>query len=198
MRRLFFILTAGLVLYAPSWAHGAEEHAAEETPGLFAGGIWTSVWTLIVFFVLIWALGKFVWRPLLEALKKREDRIRQDLNMAREERESAKQLADDLKKQLDDAHATAQELLKETNAESDKIREKIIAQAYNDAMETVRDARLQIEQAKQQAMKELYDETVNIARDLSEKILQREVNPEDHRLIIEQGLKEIDVREGNQ
>jgi F-type H+-transporting ATPase subunit b len=197
MCRLLYILAGSLVLAAQSWAQAAEEHAAEE-PGLFAGGIWTSIWTIVVFFALILTLGKFAWKPLLEALKKREDRIRTDINDARKEREEAQQFATDLKKQLADAQGKAQELLTEANTESEKIREKIIAQAYNDAMETVRDARLQIEQAKKQAMKDLYDQTVNIARDISEKILQREINPEDHRLLIEQGLKEIDVREGNQ
>jgi F-type H+-transporting ATPase subunit b len=189
------MITGLLLLWNQTLVQAAEEQAGEE-PGLFSGGIWTSIWTLLVFIILIAILKKVAWGPLLDALRKREDRIRMDISAAREEREKAEQYMADLKNQLAQAQVKAQELLTEAGAESEKIREKIIAQAYNDAMETVRDARLQIEQAKQQAMKEIYDQTVNVARELAEKILQREVNPEDHRLLIQQGLKEIDVREG--
>ena len=37
-------------------------------PGLF-------IWTILTFLVLLWALAKFAWRPLLAALEERQQTI---------------------------------------------------------------------------------------------------------------------------
>ena len=44
-------------------------------PGLF-------VWTIITFLLLLTALAKFAWKPLLNILKEREDFIKSSLNDA--------------------------------------------------------------------------------------------------------------------
>jgi len=41
-------------------------------PGLF-------IWTIVTFLVLLALLAKFAWRPLLEALESRQERIRKSL-----------------------------------------------------------------------------------------------------------------------
>jgi F-type H+-transporting ATPase subunit b len=199
MSRLKYILTGLAVIGCQSvaMAQVEAEHAAEE-PGLFAGGLWTSFWTLVVFVILLIALSKFAWKPLLAALKKREDSIRDDLASAKRDREDAEKSLLDLKQQLTEAEAKAQAFLKQSTIDSEKIRDAIIAQAQAEVTETLKDARLQLVQAKHQAMKELYAQTVELAGGLAGKILQREVNEEDHRILIEQGLHELDLNEGEQ
>ena len=41
-------------------------------PGLY-------IWTILVFVILVTLLGKFAWRPLLDALEARQEAIRQSL-----------------------------------------------------------------------------------------------------------------------
>ena len=195
MIRLKLFLTGLAVAAFQTAAWAGESEGAEETPGLFSGGLWTSFWTLVVFFVLLIVLGKVAWKPLVAALKKREDRIRDDLTSARQNREETEKKLAELKQQLADADMKARELISQTMAESESIRERIIAGAQAEVTETLKDARIQLEHAKRQAMKELYAETVSLAGQLAGKILQREVNAEDHRQLIEQGLKELDVNE---
>ena len=45
-------------------------------PGLY-------IWTILVFLVLVALLGKFAWKPLLEALDNRQESIRKALDDAR-------------------------------------------------------------------------------------------------------------------
>ena len=46
-------------------------------PGLY-------IWTIVTFLVLVAALAKFAWRPLLEALEHRQESIRKSLDDALE------------------------------------------------------------------------------------------------------------------
>ena len=46
-------------------------------PGLY-------IWTIAVFLLLVAALAKFAWRPLLAGLKSREDAIRKSLDDAQQ------------------------------------------------------------------------------------------------------------------
>ena len=199
MSRLKFILTGLMVFCCQSVAVGEavteSEHLAEETSGLFAGGMWTAFWSLLVFIVLLIALGKFAWKPLLAALKKREDSIRDDLSSAKLKRTEAEKSLEDLKRQLAAVDEKSKAILKESKEEADKIREMIIAQAQAEVTETLQDARVQLDQAKREAMKELYAESVSLAGELAAKILRREVNNEDHRLLIEDGLNELNSEE---
>ncbi len=48
-------------------------------PGLF-------VWTIITFLILLTLLSKFAWKPLLNALEKREDEITNSLENAEKAR----------------------------------------------------------------------------------------------------------------
>ena len=50
-------------------------------PGLF-------VWTIITFLILLTLLSKFAWKPLLNALEKREDEITNSLENAEKARKA--------------------------------------------------------------------------------------------------------------
>ena len=50
------------------------------------------VWTVATFVVLVLVLSKFAWKPLLQSLKDREDKIRQALDMAEKARADAAEL----------------------------------------------------------------------------------------------------------
>ena len=54
-------------------------------PGLY-------VWTILTFLVLLALLAKFAWRPLLEALERRQESIRKSLDDARQARQEVEQL----------------------------------------------------------------------------------------------------------
>ena len=74
-------------LAALLWASPA--FAAEEGGKLspFAGDIGNALWTLVVFGLVVFILGKFAWGPLLSALQERENFIADALGAAKRDRE---------------------------------------------------------------------------------------------------------------
>jgi F-type H+-transporting ATPase subunit b len=161
-------------------------------PSIFGGSIATAIWQVVIFIVLLVVLGKFAWKPLIEVLSKREDRIRDDLIKAKTERENAERLLADYQKQLADAQVKAEEILKKSIVEAEHGREKILQTAQEQARHSIEQARQQIDLATSHAIKDLYAHSADIASELAAKILQREVNSEDHRVLIEHALKQLE------
>jgi len=193
MRRLY-IMMAGVTLWMTEQVCQAAEHGGEEPPGLFSGSIWTSIWTLVIFLLLLMVLGRFAWKPILQALKNREDRIREDLQTAKMDREQAEKVLADYKQQLAKSQAQAEELLKQASVQAERAREEILTHGQEQARAMVEQAKQQIDQAKVQALKDLYAKSAELAGDLASKILQREVNTEDHRILIQQGLDKLEKK----
>ncbi len=196
MSRLYSLLIgAGLILVnACTVCLGSGGEAAEAEPSVFGGSIATSIFTLVIFILLLIILGKYAWKPLLHALKNREDRIRHDIEAAKTERLEAEKLLTEYKQQLAQAQADAQEVIKKSSIEAEHMKEQILAHGQEQAKHAIDQARQQIEQAKNQAVKELFAKSAELAGELAAKILQREVNSEDHRVLIQQGLDDLNKR----
>ncbi|MEL7342356.1 MAG: F0F1 ATP synthase subunit B, partial [Bacteroidota bacterium] len=86
-------------------------------PGLF-------LWTTIIFLTFFFILRRFAWKPIINALDKRE----QDIANALGEAEKARQAIDDLKAQNEDARKKAMEerneILKTANELADRIKKE--------------------------------------------------------------------------
>ena len=52
----------------------------------------TIFWTVVTFGALLFVLGRFAWRPLLNALSERETSIQESIERARKDRQEAESL----------------------------------------------------------------------------------------------------------
>ena len=78
-------VVAALMAALPAFA---EEHA-ESAGGPFEGNFGVALWTLIIFGIVVFVLGKFAWGPILGGLQAREKFIRESLESAKRDREAA-------------------------------------------------------------------------------------------------------------
>ncbi len=168
--------------------------SAEETPSLFAGDVYTSIVTLLIFSLLLLVLRKYAWKPMMEAINKRESQIRDAISEAQREKQHADELLEEYKQLLQAAELEAEELIKETQLKAKKMQEEILEHARGQAKEIIEQAGKRIEEAETEAVRRIYDSSVDIGVEIAAKILQREVNAEDHRILIQQGLDELKVK----
>ena len=66
-------------LAAPAFAAEAAEHGEAGGGGPFAGDIGNALWTLLIFGLVVFILGRFAWGPILKGLQSREDFIRESI-----------------------------------------------------------------------------------------------------------------------
>lgn len=198
MRRFLSTLAAAWLLpLAASAAEqvSAEVHGAgEAAPSLFAGDAGVAIWTVLIFLLVVFILGRYAWKPLLSSLQAREDFIRDSLQKAREEREQAERRLAEYEEKLAAARAEATALVEEGRRDAEAVKAKIEATARDEGDKLMARARREIELARDQAVKDLHTTTARLATDLATKVLEREIRAEDHERLLADSLRELGER----
>lgn len=150
------------------------------------------IWTTVTFIILLVLLRKFAWKPILGAVKSREESIENALQSAAKAREEMEQLKSDNEKILREARVERDEMLKDAR----EMKENIISDAKNSAKseadKIIDQAREQIENEKMRAVTELKNMVGQMSIDIAEKILRRELdNKEKQQQLVENQLKDF-------
>ena len=145
-------------------------------------------WTTVSFAILYFILAKFAWKPILGAVKEREESIKDALSAAAKAKEEMVNLKADNEKILNEAKLQRESLLKEAR----EIKSKIIADAESEATEKanklVEAAKTAIENEKSAAMKELQNTVVDLSLNIAEKLLSKELENKEKQLENIQGI----------
>ncbi len=155
-------------------------------------GLGLIVWMTITFSIVLFILSKFAWKPILAAIKEREDSINNALNSAEDARKQMDALKADNEKLLNQARAERELMLKEAS----EMKENIIAQAKRSADEEGRKiiakANEAIESAKLNAMNELKTQVAVLSVDLAEKVLRKKMEDRSQQeAFVNENLKSI-------
>ena len=164
--------------------------------GLYDINTGLSVWTLIVFGILIFLLGKFAWGPILGAVEAREQGIQSALDKAAESNAEAAKLLAEHKEQLADARRQASELINEGKAAGQTVREEIEEKARAEAQAIVERARSEIVRERDAALDALRRESVELALAAATRLMQEKLDQDKDRALVERYLSEMDGSRG--
>ena len=174
-------------LAAPSLAAG---EGGENN--IFAGDVGNVLWTLVIFFLVLFFLGKYAWGPLLDSLKAREDFIRESLETAKRDRDRAEARLKEYDDKLTEARAEATAIVEEGRRDAEVARQRIEEEARAEAEKMIERAKREISIAKETAVKDLYTLSGRLATDIAVRIVRREIKPEDHERLIEESISELE------
>src|SRR5438874_9522533 len=108
-------------------------------PGLF-------IWTILTFLVLVGLLTKFAWRPLLEALERRQKTIAQALQDAQHARHELERLQRESQQMLQAARNEADAIISRSRSDAEALREELKQKSRAEAATIVKNAERQIQQ----------------------------------------------------
>ena len=144
--------------------------------GLVTPNPGTIVWMLIIFGIVLFILRKFAWKPILNALKDREESIAQALSSAEEAKKEVAGLKADNDRIIAEARQEKNIILKEAK----EIKDKIIAEAKEKAIEetskSVLLAKQQIEAEKTAAINDLKRQVAELSVMIAEKVIRKELS----------------------
>ena len=149
------------------------------------------VWTIVTFVLLVLILRKFAWKPLLEALKKREEHVRSSIERAEQAKQEAERILEENRKQLASAEAEAHRILNEGRALGDKLKNEMVEQANQQSRRMVEQAKQEIERDKEAALSQLRSEVANLAIKAAEKILDETLDENRQRKLVDAYLKQL-------
>lgn len=162
-----------------------------ESPSIFAGDLGNIIWSLITFIAVLVVLGKFAWKPILGALQKREDFIRDSLEEARRDREQAEARLQQYTRKLEAAKEEASAIVEEGRRDAEAVKKKLEEDAKSEADAMIARARREIGIATDTAVKQLYDMAAELATGVASKVIRKELDPKEHDRLIAESIDEL-------
>lgn len=132
-------------------------------------------WMLVSFSIVLFVLRKFAWKPILKALKDRENSIRDALTSADEAKKEMESLKADNEKIIIEAKKERDNLI----SEAKDIKESIISEAKKsasvEAHKITESAKQQIEAEKQSAIEDMKKQIAELSVQIAEKLLNQKL-----------------------
>ncbi len=147
------------------------------------------VWTWITFILVLVLLSKLALKPILNAVDKREQSIRDDLKAAQQQRDEAQALLDQHKKMMADAESEARKLFQDSKSLAEKARQELLDNAQQESKQLLEKAKLEIEQQKNSALASLKAEVADLAVGAAEKILLANLDADRQKAVVDEYLK---------
>ena len=114
----------------------------------------TLIFALINFFILLFCLKKFLYKPLFNMLDERAATIAKNVDDAEQARDEANALKAEYEASLKEAQTKAQEIIQNANKLGEETRAEIVAKAREEAARASEKAREEINREKEQALKD--------------------------------------------
>jgi len=156
-------------------------------PGLF-------IWTILTFLVLVALLARFAWRPLLQALERRQAAIAKSLDDAQYARQELERLNRESAQIMQQARVDAEAVVSRSRSDAEVLREELKQKSRAEAAAIVKNAERQIQLETARAVQQIRSETIDLSVTIASKILRRQVSKEDHEGLIEETLKQVEAR----
>lgn len=138
-------------------------------PGLF-------FWSVLIFLVFWFLVGKFAFKPIANALHEREKNIQDSLDQAKLAQEKMEQLNSDNEKLLQKAREERGKLLAEAKEMHNKIVNDAKEHAKVEANKIVAKAKAEIETEKEAAFADLKNKVGSMALVIAEQVLEKNLS----------------------
>ena len=153
-------------------------------PGLF-------IWTILTFLVLLTALAKFAWGPLLQALAAREETIRKSLADAEKARTELERLSHESEAIIRKARVDAEQIVAASRADAERLRSELREKARSEADGIIKNAERQIQLETARALEQIRNEAADLSVAIASKLIQKNITREDNERLIEDALKQL-------
>ena len=158
-----------------------------------AGGL--MFWTLVIFLILFAILGKLVFPKITAAVEAREKALEEAIEGAKRDREEAARILAEQQKGIEAARVEAQKIIVEGRQAGEKVRATMIEETHQQQQAMLERARREIEMEKEKAIAELRREAIELAIAGASKVIEKNLDDQSNRKIVESFLASIPVIE---
>ena len=142
-------------------------------------------------FVMFTFLSYLLFNPARDFLKKRQDKIKNDLDTAAADKADARKLKEDYNAKIQNINAEAEEILAQARQKALDNEAKIIAEAKEEAARILSRANAQVELERKAAADDMKKEMIALASLMAEKAVAGAVDAKVQDTMVESTLKEI-------
>nr|WP_301288466.1 F0F1 ATP synthase subunit B [Natronospira proteinivora] len=135
---------------------------------------------MVSFGLLVWLTLKFVWPPMIEAMRERREKIAEGLAAAEKGNQQLEEASAETDRVIREAREQASDIIAQANRRSTEMIEEAKADARREGERLLENARSQIDQDVARARAELRQELADLTALGASQILGREVDAKAH------------------
>ena len=154
--------------------------------------IWQIVISLVNLLILTLILKRFLFKPVKKIMDTRRAAIDEDYAQAKAARDEAEETRRNYDEAMAAAKITGDQIIADASRAAEFRSNEIVAQAREKASEIRRQAEADAVLERKKAEDEMKHEIADVSTQLTGKLLQREINEEDHRKLIDSFLNDLD------
>lgn len=154
--------------------------------------IWAILASLANLLLLTWIVKKFLFKPVNKVVNSRRAAIEEDYAQAKAALQQAEESRLNYEAALAAAGQTSDQIIAEAARTAEYRGNEIVAEARQKAEEIRRQAKMDAVLERRKAEDDMKREIADLSASLTGRLLEREINEEDHRALIDSFLREID------
>ena len=162
-----------------------------QTLEIISVNIWNMLISLCNLLLLFLILKKFLYKPINKVLSERRAAIDEQYTAAEEAERKALESKEKWDQKMLSADEEADSIMKNAVVSAQRRSDKIVEEAKEKADDMIRQAESEARLEMKKAQAGIKTEIVNVSAALTEKMLNREINGEDHRELIDSFINEI-------
>lgn len=132
-------------------------------------------WQVVVFLAIFFILSRFAWKPITASLKEREQNIQSALDLAEKTRLEMEKLQSDNQKLLAEARAERDVILRGAKETADRMIVEARDKAAAEGQRVLEQARESMKNERQALVSQLKKEVVTLSLGIAEKVLRKEL-----------------------
>ena len=149
---------------------------------------------MLNFFILVWILHRFAYKPLVGMMNARKEQIANDLASAEQSRLEAEQIKADYAAQIAKARHEAQEIVEKAHHQAKLSTAEEVAAARSQIQNEKERARQDIAIERDRAMNSLRNEVVSLSVAMAGKVVAKDMNSETNTKLIEDAIRQLDSK----
>ena len=169
-------------------AHGEEEGGSF----LVSPGLGLMLWTLLLFGVTMYFLSKTALPKISEALEKRANAIKENIEGAEKTRQEADELLAEYRARLKEAREQADDIAARARKAADAAVAEATSEGRAKREELVAAARKDIETETRRSLEQIRKEVADLTVLATETLTRKSLSGEDHQKLVEEALADVD------
>jgi F-type H+-transporting ATPase subunit b len=170
------------------------QEGGEEEGGSFlvSPDVGLMIWTLLVFGLSMYLLGKLAFPRIAEALDRRQKAIEESIDAAERTRTEAEQILAEYRERLAEARGQADEIVARARKTGEAAENEIVAEARSKREEMMEQTRRDIEAETRRAIQAIRAEVADLTVLATEKVARKSLTDDDQKRLVEEALSELD------
>ena len=151
--------------------------------------VWTIIFQICNLLILFALMKKFLFKRVMAVLEARQQELDGIYDAADKDRNEAAKLKDEYTRHMASAREEADQLVRSAMDTAQKRGDAIVQEARDEATHLKQRAESDIEQERRKAYSELVGEISGMAVDIAGRMVEREINEDDHRGLVEEFIR---------